>query len=71
MYDARGDAPLRCLCESLAEAEAAAAAGSDELAAQQAAGGMPATRHGHSVADVAALRTALGGVVWTKSMRRM
>ena len=73
-YQRRGDAPLQQLRAALeadaAAAEAAEAAGG---AAQQepAAAAAQQQRATHSVADVAALRSALGGVVWTASMRRM
>lgn len=76
-YQRRGDAPLQQLRAAL-EQEAAAAALAAEGGEQQP----PPAQHGqqqqqqqqrslHSVADVAALRAALGGVVWTPSMRRM
>jgi len=59
------------------EAAAAAAAESNAVAGVPPPGPTAAAqqqqqgRHAHSVADVAALRSALGGVVWTASMRRM
>lgn len=77
-YQRRGDAPLQQLRAAL-EQEAAAAAAAES----KAVAGMPQPgpadsgqqqqqgRHAHSVADVAVLRSALGGVVWTASMRRM
>ncbi len=77
-YQRRGDAPLQQLRASLEqEAAAAAAAESNAVAGVPPPGPTAAAqqqqqgRHAHSVADVAALRSALGGVVWTASMRRM
>ncbi|KAL4440107.1 hypothetical protein ABPG75_003108 [Micractinium tetrahymenae] len=72
-YERRGDAPLQQLRASL-EQEAAAAAAAAERGDQQpppAQHGQQQQRSSHSVADVAALRAALGGVVWTASMRRI
>jgi midasin len=66
-YQRRGDAPLQQLRAAL-EQEALAAAEDSGPAQQQQQGQQ---QQQHSVADVAALRTALGGVVWTASMRRM
>ena len=81
-YERRGEEPLLLLRAAL-EADAAAAAAAERVgeagtaaqqaqqqAAQQAQQGQQ-QRAAHSVADVAALRSALGGVVWTASMRRM
>lgn len=73
-YQQRGDAPLKQLRAAL-EQEEAAAAWATEACEQQP----PPAQHSqqqqqrssHSVADVAALRAALGGVVWTASMRRL
>jgi midasin len=67
-YQRRGDAPLQQLKAAL-EAEAAAAAAGQQAEEAAAQHGAPGGKH--SVADVAALRSALGGVVWTASMRRM
>ena len=74
-YQRRGDAPLQQLRAAL-EQEALAASAAEQagagLAQQPAADAAEGQqRSTHSVADVAALRTALGGVVWTASMRRM
>lgn len=75
-YQRRGDAPLQQLRASLEQEAAAAAAAENAVAAgvvpaQQQQQQQQQGRHAHSVADVAALRSALGGVVWTASMRRM
>lgn len=79
-YQRRGDAPLQQLHAALEqEAMTAAAAEQAAMAGVEPASGPLLThqqageqqRHAHSVADVAALRSALGGVVWTASMRRM
>ena len=75
-YQRRGDAPLqqlRAALEADAAAAAAAATTGDAPAQPATAQGTPAQqqRHSHSMADVAALRIALGGMVWTASMRRM
>lgn len=70
-YQRGGDAPLQQLRAAL-DAEAAAAAAQPAQEADDAAQpGSPSSGGKHSVADVAALRSALGGVVWTASMRRM
>ena len=83
-YLRRGDAPLQQLRVAL-EQEAAVAAAAEQAGSilpvgrydeQQPAAAASQQQQqqqlsGHSVADVAALRTALGGVVWTASMRRM
>lgn len=76
-YERRGEEPLLLLRAAL-EADAAAAAAAEQAGvagapAQQAQQGQQGQqqRATHSVADVAALRSALGGVVWTASMRRM
>ena len=76
-YQRRGDAPLQQLRASLEQEAAAAAAAENAVAAgvvpaqQQQQQQQQQGRHAHSVADVAALRSTLGGVVWTASMRRM
>ena len=74
-YQRRGDAPLQQLRAAL-EQEALAASAAEQagagLAQQQSDAAVDGQqRSTHSVADVAALRMALGGVVWTASMRRM
>lgn len=69
-YEQRGDAPLRQLKASLDKAAAETQAAPVTAAAAAAEAAVPGGV-GHSVSDVAALRSALGGVVWTQSMRRM
>lgn len=74
VYRRDGGAPLRQLQASLAAAEAEAAGEAQVEAPAQgaAAGALQASgRPNHSVSDVAALQSALGGVVWTRSMSRM
>ena len=80
-YQRRGDAPLQQLRAALEQealsASAAKQAGASPTQPEKdtvtAAAAEPdgEQRSTHSVADVAALRSALGGVVWTASMRRM
>ena len=79
VYARDGGAPLRQLQAALAAAQAEAAAAEQgggaaragAAQAQGAVGGSSSSSHNHSVADVAALQAALGGVVWTHSMSRM
>eukprot|EP00887_Chlorella_sp_A99_P000601 scaffold17.g601.t1 len=71
-YERNGDVPvhqLRASLEAAAQAEALAPTASD--AAPSGSAATAASGGSHSVSDVAALQTALGGVVWTQSMRRM
>ena len=63
-YQRRGDAPLAQLQAALAQEQAATKTASEAAVTEQ-------QRSMKSVTDVAALQAALGGVVWTASMRRM